>query len=84
METERRLRDLVADLMGPVAAGRGGDPHELTLMLNALFGIELADEAVLAAPTPDALARSVETAWFDAGGSPEELTLRLAVLADDE
>jgi hypothetical protein len=84
METDPRLRALVADLMRPVAAGRRGDPHELTLMLNALFGIALADDAILGAPSPDALARSVETAWFDAGGSAEELTQRLAVLADDE
>jgi hypothetical protein len=84
METDRRLRALVADMVGPIAAGRDIDAHELTQMLNALFGIDLTADAILRSPTPDAVARSIESAWFDAGGSAEELTQRIAALADDD
>jgi hypothetical protein len=84
METDRRLRAFVADMVGPIAAGRDADAHELAQMLNALFGIELSADAILSTPTPDAVARSIESAWFDGGGSAEELTQRLAALADDE
>jgi hypothetical protein len=84
METDWRLRALVADMFGPIAAGLDAGAHELTAMLNALFGIDLSADAVLSSPTPDAVARSIETAWFDAGGSMEELTQRLTALTDDE
>jgi hypothetical protein len=39
---------------------------------------------VLRSPTPDALARSVETAWFDGDGTSEDLAERLLALGDDE
>jgi hypothetical protein len=84
METDRRLRALVAHMVGPIAAGRDADAHELAQMLNALFGIDLTADAILRTPTPDAVARSVESAWYDGGGSAEELTQRLAALAEDE
>jgi hypothetical protein len=83
METDRRLRALVADMVGPIAAGRDGDAHELAQMLNMLFGIELTADAILRTPTPDAVARTVESAWYDGGGSAEELGQRLAALDDE-
>jgi hypothetical protein len=84
METDRRLRALVADMVGPIAAGRDDEAQELAQMLNTLFGIELTAEAILSTPTPDAVAQSVQAAWFDGGGSAEELRQRLTALADDE
>ena len=84
METDPRLRALVAEMVGPIAFGRDADAHELAQMLNAIFGIDLTADAILSTRTPDAVARSIETAWFDAGGSVDELTQRLAALGDDD
>ena len=70
------LRGLIADLMR-------ADPGELVPMLNALFGLELPGEAALDSPAPAALAQRVQSAWFAAGGTGEELSERLEALADD-
>ena len=92
------LRDMIAGMMGSMT-GRsapaphvsfmalgGTDPHALELIqiLNAIFGLDLPSDTVLRSPTPDALARSIETAWFEGDGNAEELAERLLALADDE
>jgi hypothetical protein len=91
------LSGLVADMMGS-ATGRSApaphvsflavgarEPHALELIqvLNAVFGLDLAADTVLRSPTPDALARSIETAWFESGGSAADLAERIAALTDD-
>ena len=75
MVAHEALRGLVAEVMGL---------DELAPMLNALFGIDLREEAVLAAPTATELARLVEEAWFRSGGTARELAQRIAVLDDDD
>jgi hypothetical protein len=92
------LRELVAGMMG-AATGRsspaphvsffalgGSDPQALELaeILSAVFGLDLAADTILRSPTPDALARSIETAWFEGGGSVEELAERLTALVDED
>jgi hypothetical protein len=63
---------------------RDADALELRQMVNALFGLDLPADAVLRSPTPDALARSLEDAWSERGGSEDELAERIAALASDE
>jgi hypothetical protein len=92
METEQRpdavhaaLRGLLAELIGPVATG--GDPEaaaELTEMLNTVFGVALTVETVMSVPSPGQLASAIEAAWFEAGGTAEELGDRVAALTEDE
>jgi Phosphopantetheine attachment site len=65
----------------------GGTPAqalELRQMVNALFGLDLPADTVLRSPTPDAFARSIETAWFERGGSAADLHERIAALSDYE
>jgi hypothetical protein len=64
--------------------GGNAQAFELVQVLNAVFGLALPADAVLRSPTPDALARSVETAWSEGDGTAEELAERLAALTDDE
>jgi hypothetical protein len=92
------LRALVAEMIGAVAGTRPPGSHvslvalgagrqqatELAAMLRALFAGRLSDQDVLRSPTPDALARTIEVAWFDAGGTVAELAERVAALAEDE
>jgi hypothetical protein len=92
------LRDLIAGMMATSTERSKPAPHvsffalgaenaqafELVQVLNAVFGLDLPSDAVLRSPTPDALARSVETAWFDGDGTTEDLAERLAALGDDE
>jgi Phosphopantetheine attachment site len=92
------LRSLIASVMGGVTGRSAPAPHvsffalgasdaeaaDLTQTFNAVFGLDLPADTVMRSPTPDALARSIETAWFDGDGSTEELIERLAALADDE
>jgi Phosphopantetheine attachment site len=95
--THRELIDLTGEMMA-AATGRsspaphvsffamGGTPAqalELRQMVNSLFALDLPSDMVLRSPTPDALARSIETAWFDAGGSAGELLERIAALATE-
>ena len=95
--THRALRDLTAGMMA-VATGRsapaphvsffamGGTPPqalELRQMLNTLFGLHLPADALVRSPTPDALAYCIEDAWFDAGGTSDDLVERIAALADE-
>jgi hypothetical protein len=90
------LSELLADMMGSSAGRSAPSPHvsffalgvgepqalELIQIVNAVFGLGLAADTVLRSPTPDSLARSVETAWFDADGSAAELAERIAALSD--
>jgi Phosphopantetheine attachment site len=92
------LRDLLAGMMGAMTGRSSPAPHvsfmalggsdaqalELIQIVNTVFGLDLPSDAVLRSPTPDALARSIETAWFDGGGGVEELVERLRALTDDE
>ena len=91
------LRDFAADMMSAATGRSAPAPHvsffamggsnaqalELRQMLNALFGLELPADALVRSPTPDALAHAVESAWFDGGGSADELLERIAALADE-
>ena len=92
------LSRLLADMMGS-AAGRSApaahvsffalgvrEPQALELIqiVNAVFGLDLPADTVLRSPTPDALARGIETAWFEAGGGAGDLAERIAALNDDE
>jgi hypothetical protein len=52
-------------------------------MLNTLFGLHLPADALVRSPTPDALAYCIEDAWFDAGGTSDDLVERIAALADE-
>jgi hypothetical protein len=52
--------------------------------VNAVFGLALPADTVLRSPTPDSLARSIETAWFEAESSAADLAERIAALTDDE
>jgi hypothetical protein len=90
------LSRLVAGMMGEAAGRSAPAPHvsffviggrqpeaiELATMLNAVFSLDLPEDAVARSPTPDALARTVSVAWFEADGSVEDLVDRLAVVAD--
>jgi hypothetical protein len=86
METalQETLRDLVVDMIRSAAAG-GPDGYmsELTQMLNALFGLDLTEDQVAAAPTSAGLTLCVEQAWLAQGGTAGELEERLAALSDD-
>jgi hypothetical protein len=75
LETAREsLRRLVAEMMRR---------DDVVPMLNTLFGIRLPEEAVCTARTAGDLARMVEGAWFQSGGTAEELAERVAVLDDE-
>ena len=92
------LSRLLADMMGSAAGRSAPAPHvsffalgvrepqalELVGIVNAVFGLDLPSDTVLRSPTPDSLARSVETAWFDADGSPADLAERIAALGDED
>jgi hypothetical protein len=88
-----RLSELVAEMM-EVACGRPvprahlsflalgateDQAAELTQMVNALFGLDLPADAALRSPTPDALARTIETAF---NGSAGELIDLVEAIAD--
>jgi hypothetical protein len=86
METLRHesLRSVVVDMIRSAAAnGPDGYMPELTRMLNALFGLDLRVDEVAAATGSAALARRVELAWLERGGTDAELEERLAALTDD-
>jgi hypothetical protein len=95
--THESLRDLIAGMMGAMTDRSAPAPHvsfmalggtdahafELIQILNAVFGLELPSDTVLRSPTPDALARSIETAWFEGDGTVEQLIERLMALVDE-
>jgi hypothetical protein len=87
------LCELVAEMMS-TACGRalprthlsflalGGteaQAYELTNTINALFGLELPPDTVMRSPTPDALARTIESSW---PGSATDLVPLIAAIAD--
>jgi hypothetical protein len=87
------LSELVAGMMGEACGRPAPRPHssffalggseaqaaELSNMVNALFALDLPVDAILRSPTPDALARTIETAW---DGSSSELTDLIGALGD--
>ena len=87
------LCDLVAEMMSTVSGrafprahlsflalgGTEAQASELTRMINALFGLDLPGDAVMRSPTPDALARTIESYWH---ASPLDLHELVAALAD--
>jgi hypothetical protein len=78
------LRGLLAEMIGPIAVGGDAEAAaELAEMLSAVFGLDLAADTIMRSPAPDALARCIETAWYEGGGSVEELADRLSALADE-
>ena len=91
------LSGLLADMMGSAAGRSAPAPHvsffalgvrepqalELIQVVNAVFGLHLPADTVLRSPTPDSLARSIETAWFGTDGSAADLAERIAALSHD-
>jgi hypothetical protein len=96
--THDALRELIAGMMGAATGRSSPAPHvslfalgatdaqalELAEILSAVFGLDLDADTVMRSPTPDALARSVETAWYEGGGSAAELADRLSALVDED
>jgi hypothetical protein len=90
-----RLANLIAAMMGTVcqraaprthlsflALGAGeAEAAELARTLNAVFGLDLSDDTVMRSPTPDALARTIESAWTE---SPADLLTLVEALAEVE
>jgi len=87
-----RLADLLAGMMGAVC-GRpaprahlsflalgAGEPEatELAETVNAVFGLNLSGETVMRSPTPDALARTIESSWAASAADLLELVQALA------
>ena len=87
-----RLADLLAGMMG-VVCGRpaprahlsflalgAGEPEatELAETVNAVFGLNLSGETVMRSPTPDALARTIESSWTASAADLLELVQALA------
>jgi hypothetical protein len=89
------LSGLVAGMMGEACGRPAPRPHssffalggteaqaaELSKMVNALFALDLPVDAILRSPTPDALARTIGTAW---DGTPEDLVELIRAIADAE
>jgi len=88
-----RLADLIAGMMGTIC-GRpaprahlsfmalgGAEPEaaELAQTVNAIFGLSLTGEIIMRSPTPDALARTIESSW---GASPTDLIELVDALAE--
>jgi hypothetical protein len=92
------LCELVAGMMGDACGHEPRHPHlsffamggteaqaaELAKMVNALFGLDLRGDSVFRSPTPDALARTIESAWSEGGGRAPDLVELIDVIADPE
>ena len=88
-----RLATLLAGMMGAVCRRPAPRPHlsfmalgggdaeagELAQTVNAVFGLSLSGDTVMRSPTPDALARTIESSW---GSSPGDLMTLVEALAD--
>jgi Phosphopantetheine attachment site len=59
--------------------GTEAQAYELSRAINALFGLDLPADSVMRSPTPDALARTIESSWR---GSPSDLVALIAVIGD--
>jgi Phosphopantetheine attachment site len=91
-----RLCDLIAEMMGgacgrpPLRAhlsflqlgGTEAQAAELMQIVNTLFTLDLPADTILRSPTPDALARTIATAWFDADGNAPDLAERTRAIAE--
>lgn len=64
--------------------GTETEAAELAQMMNALFTLDLPADVILRSPTPDALSRTIATAWFDGGGTAAHLLQLIAAIADAE
>jgi Phosphopantetheine attachment site len=87
------LCDLVAEMMSTVCGrafprahvsflalgGTEAEGFELTRMINALFGLDLPPDTVMRSPTPDALARTIESSW---GASATDLVALIRAIGD--
>jgi hypothetical protein len=87
-----RLADLLASMMGAVCrrpaprahlsflALGAGEPEaaELAQTINSVFGLSLTADTVMRSPTPDSLARTVESDW---SASPRDLLELVEALA---
>jgi hypothetical protein len=92
VDSHTRLADLLAGMMGAVcgrpaprahlsflALGAGeAEAGELAQTINAVFGLSLSADTVMRSPTPDALARTIESSW---GGGPADLLELVEALA---
>lgn len=92
------LSGLVAGMMGAACGYAPPRPHlsflaiggtaeqgaELTQTVNAVFGLDLPADIIMRSPTPDALARTIAVAWFEADGSVADLVELIAAIADAE
>ena len=93
-----RLADQLAVMMGSVcdrpaprahlsflALGGGeAEATELANTVNTVFGLDLTTDTILCSPTPDALARTVTSGWFDRGGSARDLIDLIQALVEAE
>lgn len=89
------LCDLVAEMMSTTCGrafprahlsflalgGTEAQAAELTRMINALFGLDLPADSVMRSPTPDALARTIESSWRTSRSDLAELTRAIAEAA---
>jgi Phosphopantetheine attachment site len=83
------LAEMMSDACGrPVArphlsflalGGTDAQAAELARMVNALFGLDLPADIIMRSPTPDALARTIETSWY---GDVGDLIQLIEALAD--
>jgi hypothetical protein len=63
-----------------MALGGGeAEAAELAQTVNAVFGLSMSGDAVMRSPTPDALARTIESSW---GASPADLLELVEALAE--
>ena len=62
-----------------LALGGGeAEASELAQTINSVFGLDLSADAVMRSPTPDALARTIESSW---GASATDLLELVEALA---
>ena len=92
VDSHARLADLLAGMMGAACerpaprphlsflALGGGEPEaaELAQTINAVFGLSLTADTIMRSPTPDALARTIESAWGASSGDLMDLVEALA------
>jgi hypothetical protein len=92
------LCEVVAEMMGAARGcppprshasfialgGSEAQAAELAQMVNALFALDLPDDVIMRSPTPDALARTIATAWFDGAGTAADLLELIGAIADAE
>jgi len=63
-----------------LALGAGErEAAELAQTINAVFGLNLTADTVMCSPTPDALARTVESSWGSSAGELLDLVEALAI-----